>query len=443
MNDDFLHRLRETPRPEFLAALKSRLDRQPRRRRPGFALGVLVGLIAAGTAFAFYLSTSRPRANGDFAEVDAYRPKATPLAPAWLPTHPNPKWTPPPDTASAVAVASGASPRQQTAVTATPQFQTFTFVATQQSLLSEMLSSTLSRNLRIKTPHYSIRDSLQHLCDGTGAYDFPDMVQLGRRITVEEYRTCTRNGPSSILEQKLGYQAMLLARSRLYGPLRLTARDVFLALARRVPDPSRPGELLDNPYTNWNQIDPALPYDRIKFIGPVPQTIPGKLLAELLLTAGCNTYPWIAALRDTDEGRYSEICQTLRTDGTYEGNNIDSGWAFTEALVGEPTAIGIFAGVQAPGEKLVTNTVDGVVPDMNTLASGTYPLARTLYLYLDKNRLNSSYFMDDLVLSLVSPPFSIAVGRRGSAFWAFVPLDPAERGALRQDPSRRLKELQF
>ena len=439
MNDDFLHRLRQAPRPEFLAALKSRLDRQPRARRPGFALGVLVGLFVAGAAFAFYLSTARQSAD---TEADRYRVKATPLEPAWLPTHPNRKWAPPPGTATTVAAAPGASAQQQTAAAETPPSQTFTFVAAQQSLLSEMLSTTGSRNLRIKSPHYSIRDSLQHLCDGTGAYDFPDMVQLGRRITVEEFRTCTQNGPSSIIEQKLGYQAVLLARGSLYGPLRLTARDVFLALARRVPDPSRRGEWVDNPYTNWNQVDPALPYDRIKFIGPVPETIPGKLLAELLLTTGCNTYPWIAALRDTDEGRYSEICQTLRTDGAYEGNNTDGGWAFTEALVGEPTAIGIFTGVQSPSEKLVVNPVDGVAPDMNTLASGTYPLARTLYLYLDKNRFNSSYFMDSLALSLVSPPLSIVVGRRGAAFWGFVPLDTTEQAALRKDRDR-FKALQF
>lgn len=429
MNDDFLHRLRETPRPEFLAALKSRLDRQPRAtRRPGFALGVLVGVLAAGAAFAFYLSTART--DGHLAESDHYRTKATPLAPAWVPTHPKPTPSlPPAATASASAVSTEASPPQQPTATAAPTFQTFSFVATEQSLVSELLSTYA----QIKIPHYTIRDSLQHLCDGTGAYDFPDMVELGRRITVEEYRTCTRNGPSAIVEQKLGYQAVLLARGRLYGPLRLTARDVFLALARRVPDPGRPGELIDNPYTNWNQIDPALPPDRIKFLGPVPASTPGTLLAELLLTTGCNSYPWITM-------RHGETCQTLRTDGVYEGNNTD-GWTFAEALVGEPTAIGIFGAVPAVSEKLVVNPVDDVAPNMNTLASGTYPLARTLYLYLDKNRLN--WYTTPLVVSLVSPSeYSGGWTRYSSNFWAFVPLDATERDALRKDRNR-FKPLQF
>lgn len=441
MNDDFLHRLRETPRPEFLAALKSRLDRQPRpARRPGFALGVLVGLLVGGAAFAFYLGTAR---QPGLAETDHNRTKAAPLAPAWLPKHPNtaPE-LPPSDTVTAEWVGVGTPPQSppqpQSTAAATPAFQTFSFVATQQSLVAQMLSTAGSPNLRIKSPHYTIRDSLQHLCDGTGAYDFPDMVELGRRIIVEEYRTCTRTGQSAIVEQKLGYQAVLLARGRLYGPLRLTARDVFLALARRVPDPERPGELIDNPYTHWNQVDPALPPDRIKFLGPVAASTPGTLLAELLLTAGCNTYPWIAALRDTDPGRYSEICQTLRTDGVYEGNDTD-GWSFTEALVGEPTAIGVFGGIPNISEKLVLNPVDGIEPGKNTLASATYPLARTLYLYLDKDRLR-----DGLVLSLVSPPDYILWGpsRHASAYWAFIPLDPAEREALRKD-RYRFKPLQF
>ena len=427
MNDDFLHRLRETPRPEFLAALKSRLDRQPRStRRPGFALGVLVGLLVGGAAFAFYLSTAR---QPGLAEADHNRTKATPLAPAWLPTHPNtaPE-LPPSDTATAVWVGTPSQPtppQPQSTAPATPAFQTFSFVATQQSLVAELLSTTGS-SYRIKSPHYTIRDSLQHLCDGTGAYDFPDMVELGRRITAEEYRTCTRTGQSAIVEQKLGYQAVLLARGRLYGPLRLTARDVFLALARRVPDPERPGELIDNPYTHWNQVDPALPPDRIRFFGPVPATLPGTLLAELLLTSGCNTYPGIAA-------RDSKACQTLRTDGVYEGNDTD-GWSFTEALVGEPTAIGVFGGIPNISEKLVLNPVDGIEPGRNTVASATYPLARTLYLYLDKDRLR-----DGLVVSLVAPYYPTW---SGSAFWAFVPLDFAERDALHKDRNR-FKPLQF
>jgi phosphate transport system substrate-binding protein len=269
---------------------------------------------------------------------------------------------------------------------------------------------------------------LQHLCDGTGAYDFPDMVQLNRRLTAEEYRTCTSNGPSAIVEQKLGYQAVLLARGKPLGPLRLTARDVFLALAKYVPDPQRSGELIANPYTNWKEVDPELPLGRIEFQGPNILYFLDKLPAYLLLSAGCNTYPWIAALRDTDEGRYREICQTVRTDGVYQEAYLDGGWG-QENLARRPSAIGIFPGTATLGESLVVIPVDGVVPNKNTLASGNYPLAITLYLYLDKIRIDAG--VNNLLLSMVSKN---AFDRRSTTYWGFVPVDLAEQQA---------KELHF
>jgi phosphate transport system substrate-binding protein len=434
MNDNFLHRLRQPPRPEFLAELKSRLDRQPSRaaRRPGFVVGLFVGLLAAGAAFALYLHASRHPTDADASQV-----KATPLAPAWLPTHPHVgPVEPAPSSASAVG-----SPEQQPAAsdataTQTQTSWTFTFVATQQSLLSDLLSTSKVAGVRLKSPHYSLRDSLQHLCDGTGAYDFPDMVQLNRRLTVEEYRTCTHNGPSAIVEQKLGYQAVMLARSSDSGALRLTARDVFLALAQRVPNPEKPGELIDNPYTNWSQVDPTLPNDRIKFIGPYPESIPGGLLPALLLTAGCNTYPWITALRDNDEIRYSEICQRLRTDRVYQGSDDGS---MLYRILDEPTAIGIYggnAGFPRIGKGLAINPVDGIEPAMNTLASGAYPLARTLYLYLDKKRVSPG--VETLVLSLLRD-----FTPHTATYWGFVPLDIPEQEALRNAEGDRFKELHF
>src|SRR6185437_7642541 len=60
MNDEFLHRVRKAPAPDFLKELKSRLDRQPPlgrmpspRRRWTFTRGLLAGLLLGGAAFAF------------------------------------------------------------------------------------------------------------------------------------------------------------------------------------------------------------------------------------------------------------------------------------------------------------------------------------------------------------------------------------------------------
>src|ERR1700722_4387337 len=111
MNDDFLHRLRKAPPPEFLTGLKARLDRQPKLpqpRRSGFGRGLIVGLLVAGVAFAVtsVSLTGLPTSAGLFfsapvqfvarlfsgrgagPESNGVPAKAVPLAP-WMSAPPN------------------------------------------------------------------------------------------------------------------------------------------------------------------------------------------------------------------------------------------------------------------------------------------------------------------------------------------------------------------
>src|SRR5690242_19718511 len=61
MNDDFLHRIRTEPPEDFLARLKSRLDKQlapPKRtRRASWLRGLASGLVFGGSVFAITLLT--------------------------------------------------------------------------------------------------------------------------------------------------------------------------------------------------------------------------------------------------------------------------------------------------------------------------------------------------------------------------------------------------
>ncbi|HWG32387.1 MAG TPA: hypothetical protein VN676_17690, partial [Steroidobacteraceae bacterium] len=43
---------------------------------------------------------------------------------------------------------------------------------------------------------------------------------------------------SGMVEVKYSYQAIILVRSKLYGALPLSPRDIYLALAKTVPDPA-------------------------------------------------------------------------------------------------------------------------------------------------------------------------------------------------------------
>jgi phosphate transport system substrate-binding protein len=288
--------------------------------------------------------------------------------------------------------------------------------------------------------------AIGRLCgDGLPGGISPDMVELSRRITADEFHTCTRNGSNPLVEVKIGYQAVLLARGRLYGTLRLSARDIFLALAKRIPDPGHPETLIENPYRTWIQIDDALPYDHIQVIGPAPDSTPGKLATQLLLEAGCNSYPWIAALRGHNEARYHEICDTVRSDGAYEGDGAtaagDAEYAFTEKLVGTPTALGIltlpmFRDYQ---DTLVLNPIDDIEPTDVTLADHSYPAGRTLYLYIQKRHARSIVMVPIVANGFLDKWW---LSPNGFADWGLVQLDETERAAMRAD-LQTLKELQF
>jgi phosphate transport system substrate-binding protein len=251
----------------------------------------------------------------------------------------------------------------------------------------------------------------------------PSVAELYHRVTPAELRTC----PLKLTEVAVGHQAIVLARGRLYGPLRLSARALFLALARQVPVPTDPALLLDNPNTTWNQVDGTLPYDRIHVFGPELSWVQGKLAAALLLEAGCNTYPWLADLRTSDPARYDEICKTVRSDGVYE-SSAEGGWAFSDNLVRDPTTLGIYtlSEFERSQDKVVANLIDGAEPSAETIVAGTYPASRTLYLYVNRRYWGSSLF--DRVLTNYLLPINLYGNE--PAGWGFVALNPAERAGV-------------
>jgi phosphate transport system substrate-binding protein len=243
---------------------------------------------------------------------------------------------------------------------------------------------------------------------------------LPGRISPSELRNCD----FIITELKVGHQAVVTARSKLYGSMTLSARALFLALARYVPVPSDPSQFMDNPYTTWNQIDPTLPDDRIHFLGPGVGLVQGKLAAVLLLEVGCNSYPRIADLRTTDLARYDEICQNIRGDGAYE-DSAESSATNAERLEREPTLLGVFSLSEFDSlkDRLSESVINGVLPSPEAVAAGTYPNSRTLYLYTKQNSYAPNTLFGMTINAYLAPltPYANAPGD-----WGFIPLNDTE-----------------
>ena len=455
MNDDFLHRLRKEPPPGFLAELKDKLDRQSapaRPRRLSFSRGLVVGLLIATTAFAVTSLSinSAPKSlhaflaapvefvarmsSGPSQSEDRQHHGPTPLGPAWLPTHVAPQSqgdaleANPPASATAVPTspvpAEAKSPSTQPAA-APIGYEILDVIATASAYPhAQTVADHLGKGfgyLRVSSDRNG--NALNSLCNPDSRGN-PSLAELYHRVTPAELRTCGRK----LMEISLGHQAIVLARGRLYGPLRLTSRDLFLALARQIPIPTDPTQLIDNPNTTWNQVDSTLQYDRIHVFGPELGWVQGKLAAALLLEAGCNTYEWIADLRTSEPARYDEICKTVRSDGAYEGSTAGS-WALSDNLVHDPTALGIYtlSEFARSQDQVVANFIDGTEPSPETIVAGTYPASRTLYLYVNRRYWGSSLFNRALATYLL--PLDLYGDPAG---WGFVALDAAERAEVQE-----------
>lgn len=221
---------------------------------------------------------------------------------------------------------------------------------------------------------------LKLFCAGVGA-DHPDITNASRRIKSSEVKKCASNGISEITEVKIGFDGIVLANSKASSQLSLSLAQVFLATAKMVPGPD--GDLIENPYKKWSDIDSSLPNAKIEVLGPPPTSGTRDAFAEIAMEGGCKTFPAIKAMKQSDKKKYKAVCHGVREDGAYieagENDNL-----IVQKLEVNPSALGIFgfSFLDQNGDKLQGSVIGGVQPTFDAIASGKYPVARSLYFYV-------------------------------------------------------------
>jgi phosphate transport system substrate-binding protein len=251
---------------------------------------------------------------------------------------------------------------------------------------STVVAERFGRSSEFKTPKVESTGSgggLKLFCEGVGV-DFPDITNASRAIKASEVENCARHGVTDIVAVKIGYDGIVIANSVASSQLRLTRRDLYLALARDVPG-GNDGELIANPYRTWAEVSSALPDIRIEVLGPPPTSGTRDAFVELAMEGGCRTISWIAALRATDKNRYRSICQTIREDGAFveagENDNL-----IVQKLAANPVAFGIFgfSFLDQNADKVQAASIDGSEPTFEAIADGSYPISRPLFFYVKK-----------------------------------------------------------
>ena len=252
---------------------------------------------------------------------------------------------------------------------------------------STVVAERFGKSSSYRTPKVEATGSgggLKLFCAGVGE-NTPDITNASRRIKSSELALCKENGVTDIVEVMIGFDGIVIANAVTEARLTLSRRDIFLALAKMVPNPDGSRTLIDNPYKNWSDVNPALPAKPIRVMGPPPTSGTRDAFVELAMEGGCARFEMIKAMKKSDGHRYKALCHGIREDGAYieagENDNL-----IVQKLASNPDAVGIFgfSFLEQNEDKVQGAAVDGQVPTFDAIADGSYPVSRSLYFYVKK-----------------------------------------------------------
>lgn len=221
---------------------------------------------------------------------------------------------------------------------------------------------------------------IKQFCEGVGE-DKIDIANSSRAIKDSELESCKTAGVTDVQEVKIGYDGIVFA-SDIAGPdFAFTPADVYKALAAKVVVD---GKLVDNPYAKWSEVNAAFPEWDIAAYIPGEKHGTREVFETKLLEAGCDKDA-IKAAGVTDDKEVTAACIAVRKDG--KAVDIDGDYSETLARIdSNKTGIGVFglAFYENNADKLKVATVGGVVPSVEAIASGEYPVSRPLFFYVKK-----------------------------------------------------------
>ncbi len=253
-------------------------------------------------------------------------------------------------------------------------------------------------------------------CEGDGL-DTADITNASRRMKPSEFERCAGNGVTEITEIAIGADGITIAQAKDKSALNLTLEQLTLAVAAKVP---QDGELVDNPYDNWSQIDDSLPDREITVYGPPSTSGTRDAFEELVLEAATEGM----------EG-YEEPYSTVRDDGPYvssgENDNL-----IVQKIENDREAVGIFgySFLEENRDAVAAVTIDGVDPTPEAISSGEYPVARSLFFYTKNSHIDRVPGMAEYVELFISEQM---IGEQGLLRnEGLIPLPAERREAVRE-----------
>lgn len=243
-------------------------------------------------------------------------------------------------------------------------------------------------------------------CGGVGD-GFPDIANASRPMKKSEFDACAAKGVKDIVQIKIGFDGIVVAADKDGPDYNFRLEHLYLGLAQTV---LRQGRFITNPYTTWDEIGQGLPGNRIQVYGPPPTSGTRDAFVELAIEAGARKYPTIEDVRSNNEARFKQLVDPLRRDGWVDAGENDN--AIVGTLTKTPGSLGVFGWsyLEENMDKIKGMPVNGVRPTSATISDGSYPLARSLYIYVKKANLKVTQGLQEYVNEFVS---DAATGRGG------------------------------
>ncbi|NGQ91957.1 phosphonate ABC transporter substrate-binding protein [Rhodobacter sp. HX-7-19] len=224
------------------------------------------------------------------------------------------------------------------------------------------------------------------LCEGLGEGTI-DIANSSSRIKQSDLDLCAANGVSGVMEVRFGYDGIVFAALRDQPDFAFTPADWYLALGAQIP---RDGALVKNDLRDWAEVNPAFPPQEILAFIPGTKHGTREVFDHNVLLAGCKASGAFDLLADAMTGDEAarakgaeEACLDIRGDGV--AVDIDGDYTETLARVqANPVGIGVFglSFYQSNTDRLRVYPMNGVLPSVETIASGAYPVSRPLFFYV-------------------------------------------------------------
>ena len=268
---------------------------------------------------------------------------------------------------------------------------------------------------------------IKMFCGGAGE-KFPDIANASRPMKKSEFQACQKAGVKDIVEIKIGFDCIVVATDKKAPDYNFKLEQLYMGLA----DQSfRGGQVVKQPYKTWKEVGGNLPANRILVYGPPPTSGTRDAFVELAMEGGAAKIPQLAKIKASDEKKFKATVSPMRTDGGW----VDAG-ENDNAIVGTiektPNALGVFgfSFLEENASRIKGAAVNGVKPSPQTIASGQYPLSRSLYIYVKKSQVGVTPGLKEFVTEFVS---DAATGRGGYLQGrGLIPLPPALHGQMKQ-----------